>query len=61
MIYTYVVILAGYLLLFLVSAKEVGNPFQKMSAYILRRQRQKRKRKEKTEVETGAFGKTAWR
>lgn len=47
MIYTYVVILAGYLLLFLVSAKEGGNPFQKMAAYILRRQRQGRSGKGK--------------
>lgn len=47
MIYIYAVILAGYLLLFLVSAKEAGNPFQKMAAYILRRQRQSRSGKGK--------------
>lgn len=42
MVYIYVLILAGYLLLFLISAREAGNPFQKMAAYILRSQKQSR-------------------
>lgn len=39
MIYVYAMILACYLILFLFSAKEAGNPFQKMAACILRRKR----------------------
>lgn len=42
MIYIYALILLGYLLLFLISAREEGNPFQKMAAHILRSQRQGR-------------------
>lgn len=39
MVYIYVVILAAYLFLFIASAREAGNPFQKMAACILRKQR----------------------
>ncbi len=39
MIYVYAVIMAAYLLLFLASAREAGNPFQKMAACILRKRR----------------------
>lgn len=42
MLYIYVFILAGYLLLFFFSAREAGNPFQKMAAYILRSNKQSR-------------------
>lgn len=47
MIYVYVAILGAYLFLFLVSAGEAGNPFQKMAACILRKQRAGRSRKRK--------------
>lgn len=39
MLYMYVGILTGYLFLFFISAREAGNPFQKMAACILRRQK----------------------
>lgn len=39
MVCIYVVILAAYLFLFIASAREAGNPFQKMAACILRKQR----------------------
>lgn len=47
MICVYVGILAAYLILFLFSVREAGNPFQKMAACILRRQRESRSRKKK--------------
>lgn len=47
MVYLYGAILAGYLFLFLVSAKEAGNPFQKMAACILRKQKKSRSGKRK--------------
>lgn len=54
MVYVYGCILAGYLLLFFISAREKGNPFQKMAACILRKrqegQRGKRKRGWKREL-----------
>lgn len=49
MVCVYVMILVGYLLLFFISAREAGNPFQKMAACILRSQRQGRSAKEKRE------------
>lgn len=49
MLYIYVFILAGYLLLFFLSAREAGNPFQKMAAYILRSKKQGRSGKGKRE------------
>lgn len=48
MIFIYVGILAGYLLLFLFSVKEAGNPFQKMAACILQKQRAGRGKKRKS-------------
>lgn len=47
MIYVYVAILAGYLVMFLLSLGEKGNPFQKMAARIFwkRQKRQKRANK----------------
>lgn len=47
MIYVYVIILAGYLILFLFSAREAGPPLRKMAACILRRQRMSRSGKRK--------------
>lgn len=42
MVYVYVGVLAAYLFLFFLSAKEAGNPFQKMAACILRKQKESR-------------------
>ncbi len=53
MVYVYAIILAAYLILFLFSIGEAGNPFQKMAACILRRQRQSRSGKRK--------GKSGWK
>lgn len=47
MLYVYVGILAGYLLLFLFSVREPGNPFQKMASCILRRQKIRRSGRKK--------------
>ena len=47
MVYVYVSVLAVYLILFLFSAKEAGNPFQKMAACILRRQKKRRSARRK--------------
>lgn len=47
MIYVYAMIMACYMILFLFSAKEAGNPFQKMAACILRRKRMGRSGKGK--------------
>lgn len=49
MVCVYVMILMGYLFLFFISAREAGNPFQKMAACILRSQRQGRSAKGKRE------------
>lgn len=57
MIYIYAMILAAYLILFLFSIGEAGNPFRKMAACILRRQRQSRsgKRKRKSDWKRELF------
>lgn len=47
MIYVYIAVLAVYLILFLLSVGESGNPFQKMAAYVFRKE-QGRKRKANT-------------
>lgn len=47
MVYVYVSVFAAYLILFLFSAKEEGNPFQKMAGCILRRQKKSRSGKRK--------------
>lgn len=44
MIYVYVAVLAIYLVLFLLSLGENGNPFQKIAARIFRRQQERRKK-----------------
>lgn len=47
MVYVYLGILAGYLFLFFLSAKESGNPFQKMAACILKKKKTRQRRKKK--------------
>ncbi len=44
MVYVYLLILAVYLILFLLSLGEKGNPFQKMAARIFRKQQERQKR-----------------
>lgn len=46
MIYVYIGTLAAYLLLFLLSAKEAGNPFQKMASFLLRAIQKAQKRQQ---------------
>ncbi|MDE7429017.1 MAG: hypothetical protein K2N00_07090, partial [Lachnospiraceae bacterium] len=45
MVYIYIGILGFYLVLFLLSLREEGNPFQKIAARFFRRQQRRRKRK----------------
>lgn len=47
MIYAYFAIFAVYLILFLVSRGEKGNPFQKAAAHIFRKQQERQKRTDK--------------
>ena len=44
MVYVYSAILAVYLVLFLLSVGESGNPFQKIAARIFRKQQERRKK-----------------
>ena len=47
MIYVYVAILAGYLVMFFPSLGESGNPFQKMAARMFRRRQERQKKANK--------------
>ncbi|MFG6337178.1 MAG: type II secretion system F family protein [Lachnospiraceae bacterium] len=47
MIYVYVAILAGYLVMFFLSLGESGNPFQKMAARMFRRRQERQKQANK--------------
>lgn len=47
MVYVYSGILAGYLILFFLSLRESGNPFQKIAAHIFRKQQERQKKANK--------------
>ena len=44
MVYIYSAVLAAYLLLFLLSRRESGNPFQKIAARVFRKQQERQKK-----------------